>query len=81
MRTWEKRAIYFLLKHLAGGAAGAVAAATAILLFDVANIGSMASSSEYGVVAVVMLYGSLILTFGSVAMGVGVMTLNEDKRP
>lgn len=81
MRPWEKHAVVFLLKHLATGAAGAVAAATAILFLDVANIGTLVTKSEYGVVAVIMLYGSLILTFGSVAMGVGVMALNEDRRP
>ena len=38
-------------------------------------------SSEHGLVAAIMLYAGLILTFGSVAMGIGIMALNEDTRP
>lgn len=81
MRPWEKHAILFLLKHLATGAAGAIVLATGILVMNVAGIGQLVANSEHGVIAAIMLYASLILTFGSVAMGVGVMALNEDKRP
>ena len=81
MRPWEKHAIFFLLKHLATGAAGAVTAATGILFFDVAGIGDLVSNSDHGGVAIAMLYVSFFLTFGSVAMGIGIMALNEDRRP
>lgn len=81
MRPWEKHAILFLLKHLATGAAGAVVLATGILVMNVAGIGELVSNSEHGFIAIAMLYVSLILTFGSVAMGIGIMALNEDTRP
>jgi hypothetical protein len=81
MRSWEKHAVLFLLKHLATGAVGAIITASGILLLDVAGIGGLVSNSEHGAVAVAMLYVSLILTFGSVAMGIGIMALNEDPRP
>lgn len=81
MRPWEKHAILFLLKHLATGAVGAIVLATGILVLNVAGIGELVANSEHGVIAVIMLYASLILTFGSVAMGIGVMALNEDTRP
>ena len=81
MRPWEKHAIFFLLKHLATGAAGAIVLATGILVMNVAGIGALVANSEHGVIAVIMLYASLILTFGSVAMGIGIMALNEDTRP
>lgn len=81
MRPWEKHAILFLLKHLATGAVGAIVLATGILVLNIAGIGELVANSEHGVIAVIMLYASLILTFGSVAMGIGVMALNEDTRP
>lgn len=81
MRPWESHAVFFLLKHLASGAVGAIITASGILLLDVAGIGALVSNSEHGAVAVAMLYVSLILTFGSVAMGIGIMALNEDPRP
>jgi polyferredoxin len=81
MRPWEKHAILFLLKHLATGAVGAIVLATGILVMNVAGIGALVANSEHGIIAAIMLYVSLILTFGSVAMGIGVMALNEDTRP
>ncbi len=81
MKPFEKAAILFLLKHLLSGAAGALVLGTGLLLFDVANLATMMRSSEHGLVAAIMLYAGLILTFGSVAMGIGIMALNEDTRP
>lgn len=81
MRPWEKSAILFLLRHLASGAAGAVVLGTGILWLDVAGIGTLVVNSEHGVIAAVMLYVALIITFGSVAMGIGIMSLNDDPRP
>ncbi len=81
MQPFEKAAILFLLKHLASGAAGAVVLGLGLLLLDVANLGTLVRTSEHAVVAVIMLFGGLIITFGSVAMGIGVMGLNEDRRP
>lgn len=81
MQTYEKNAILFLLRHLATGAAGAVVAGVGILVLDVANLGTLVWSSDHGVVAAIMLFAGLILTFGSVAMGIGIMALNEDTRP
>lgn len=81
MKPFEKAAVLFLLKHLLSGVAGAVVLATGLLLFDVANLATLMGSSDHGIIAGVMLYAGLIVTFGSVAMGIGVMTLNEDTRP
>ncbi|CAO3416457.1 MULTISPECIES: hypothetical protein [Azospirillum] len=81
MKPFEKAAILFLLKHLASGVAGAVVLATGLLILDVANLATLMGNSDHGIIAAIMLYASLILTFGSVAMGIGIMTLNEDTRP
>lgn len=81
MKPFEKAAVLFLLKHLASGAAGAIVLGLGILILDIARIGTLIATSEHGVVATIMLFFGLIVTFGSVAMGIGVMTLNEDRRP
>ncbi|MCW2237965.1 hypothetical protein [Azospirillum canadense] len=81
MKPFEKAAVLFLLKHLLSGVAGAVVLGTGLLVFDVANLATLMGSSDHGIIAAVMLYAGLIVTFGSVAMGIGVMTLNEDTRP
>lgn len=81
MKPFEKAAILFLLKHLLSGIAGALVLGTGLLWLDVANLGTLIWDSDHWVVASVMLYAGLMLTFGSVAMGIGIMTLNEDMRP
>lgn len=81
MKPFEKNAILFLLRHLASGVAGAVVLGTGLLWFDVAKLATLIGNSDHGLVAVAMLYGSLMLTFGSVAMGIGIMAMNEDTRP
>lgn len=81
MKTFEKEALLFLLKHLLSGVAGAVVLGTGILLFDVAHIATLIRGSDYGIVAAILLYSGLIVTFGSVAMGIGIMTMNDDPRP
>lgn len=81
MKNFEKAALLFLLRHLLAGVAGAVVLGSGILWFDIARLATLIGNSEHGLVAVVMLYVSLMLTFGSVAMGIGIMTLNEDNRP
>jgi hypothetical protein len=43
-------------------------------------LATLIGNSDYAVEAVVMLYASLMLTFGSVSMGIGIMALNEDTR-
>jgi hypothetical protein len=80
MKPFEKAAILFLLRHLVAGLAGAVALASGLLWFDVAHLATLIGNSDYAVEAVVMLYASLMLTFGSVSMGIGIMALNEDTR-
>ncbi|CAO3351936.1 hypothetical protein GBZ48_21740 [Azospirillum melinis] len=81
MKSFEKAALLFLLRHLFAGIVGAVVLATGLLWFDVAKLATLIGSSEYGITATVMLYAGLMLTFGSVSMGIGIMTMNEDTRP
>lgn len=78
MQSFEKPLVYYLLQHLVSGVAGSAVLATGILILDVANIGTLVSTSEHWVAALVLLYAGLAITFGSVAMGIGVMMLADD---
>lgn len=78
MQPYERHAILFLLKHLASGAAGALVLGSGLLYFDVAQLATLAARTEGGLISVLMLYFGLIVTFGGVAMGIGIMSLAED---
>lgn len=72
----------FLARHLFFGLAGGVVFGSAVLYFDLGGIGSlvMASSDKY--LWMFLLYFGIFITFGSVAMGFGIMSLgqeNEDR--
>lgn len=81
MKPFEKAALLFLLRHLLAGIAGAVVLASGLLWFDVARLATLIGNSDYALTAIFMLYGGLMLTFGGVSMGIGIMTMNEDTRP
>lgn len=65
--------IRFLAGHFLAGSAGAVVFLGALLLTDHAGIATLARESSHGPLAIAMLLFALCLTFGSVAMGIGVM--------
>jgi len=78
MKPYEKAAVLFLLQHLASGAAGAVVLGIGILVFDIANLGTLVTGSEQWLMATFLLFFGLMTTFGGVAMCVGVMSIGED---
>ncbi|WP_448189514.1 hypothetical protein [Azospirillum sp. sgz301742] len=78
MKPFEKEAVFFLLNHLFAGMAGAVVSGVGLLLCDVANLRTMMLSSDYGLVACFLLFASLMITFGSVAMGIGIMSIGME---
>jgi hypothetical protein len=78
MKPYEKAAVFFLLQHLAAGAAGAVVLGIGILLFDIANLGTLVTTSEHWPMATFLLFFGLMTTFGGVAMCVGVMSIGEE---
>ena len=75
MKPFEKEAVYFLLNHLVSGMAGAVVLGLGLLVGDVANLRTLILASESGFVAAFLLFASLMITFGSVAMGIGIMSI------
>ena len=73
----RQKLIFFLLMHLLIGVAAGFVACIALLAFDVANLRSLIFSSSHQTVGLFLLFGSFCGTFGSLAMGVGVMSLGD----
>jgi hypothetical protein len=65
----------FLLRHLAFGVSVGVAFASLVVLTNTAGLNDLLSADEHPYVAIFMLNVMCALTFGSLAMGIGVMTL------
>ncbi len=65
----------FLARHLAFGVAVGVAFASLVILTNTAGLNDLLSADEHPYVAILMLNVMCALTFGSLAMGIGVMTL------
>ncbi len=79
LQAHERHAIKFLLQHLAVGATGGFVFGGLLLLFDIGGLRTLAfNSSDTGVVLFMLFFG-LFITFGSAGMGVGVMSLGEEK--
>jgi len=79
LHSQERRAVLFMLRHLACGLTGALTFGVCLLWFDVGGIGTLALASEQWALNLLMLFAGLSITFGSVAMGIGVMALGEDR--
>lgn len=69
----------FLLRHLVAGSIGGLVLGALILWFDVAGLRTMIAASSDAPLALFMLFFGLWITFGSLAMAVGVMQLGEER--
>jgi len=78
LKAHERHAITFLLHHMAGGIAGAVLFGGVVLYVDVGGIWSLARTDPQGWLFVAILFFGLFITCGSVAMGIGIMSLNRN---
>lgn len=74
---YHRPALLFLGKHLAAGVIAGAVFCTAMLWFDVAGLGTLLLGSDSVVVGLYLFFGSVCITFGSVAMGVGIMSLGD----
>jgi hypothetical protein len=68
----------FLGSHLAGGIAAGLAFALALVLTNAAGLRDLLATVEDPYVAIILLFAFNALTFGSLAMGIGVMTMPMD---
>lgn len=65
----------FLATHMAFGIAIGVAFASLVVLTNTAGLNDLLTGDEHPYIAIAMLNIMCALTFGSLAMGIGVMTL------
>lgn len=73
----KHKLITFLLAHLAIGVTAGIVLCVALLALDVVNLRTLIFSSEHWLVGLILLFGSVCGTFGSLAMGVAVMGLGD----
>jgi hypothetical protein len=69
----------FLLKHLIAGSLGALVLGGLMLWFDLGGLGTMIFASADRELFLFLLFFGLWITFGSIAMAVGVMQLGEER--
>jgi hypothetical protein len=74
LQPHEVRFLRFLGGHLAIGVGAAAALVGLLLAFDLFALRSLLASHEDGWLGVALLFAGLAVTFGSVAMGIGVMS-------
>jgi hypothetical protein len=79
LNTHEKKALGFLLHHLLMGTVGGFFFGVLLLWQDVGNLRTLAMNSDHTALYVGMLFFGLFITFGSVGMGIGIMSLGDDR--
>lgn len=70
----EKHFLRFLGGHLALGVTAAAALTGLLLYFDFFSLWTLASTQREGWLGIVMIFAGLAITFGSAAMGIGIMS-------
>jgi hypothetical protein len=75
----ERAALTFLLRHLLLGAIGALLFGGLVLYFDIGHLRTLAAASADGKLTIGLFFFGLVVTFGSIAMGIGVMSLGHDE--
>lgn len=79
MQAYHRPAIRFLLKHMIYGTIGGVTLGALILWFDFAGLATMIFASSEKYLFLIMLFFGLWITFGSMGMAVGIMSLGEER--
>jgi hypothetical protein len=74
LQPHEVRFLRFLGGHLAIGVGAAVALVALLLAFDFFELRSMVETQPDAWLGLLLLFVGLAVTFGSVAMGIGVMS-------
>ncbi len=75
----EQAAITFLVRHMLFGMAGALLFGALVLYLDIGHLRSLAAQSPDGPLTLALFFFGLVVTFGSVAMGIGVMSQGQDE--
>lgn len=74
----EREALRFLGVHLVYGLAAALTFGLAVLMTNLGNLRTLMMESSHPVTVMVLFFFGLCITFGSVGMGVGIMSLAND---
>ncbi|MGE4278251.1 MAG: hypothetical protein AB7G62_01605 [Magnetospirillum sp.] len=74
----EKEALKFLATHLVYGLAAGATFGIMVLVTNMGNIWTLAKESNHTFIVLALFFFGLFVTFGSVGMGVGVMSLARD---
>jgi hypothetical protein len=73
-----KEALTYLGTHLVYGLAAGAAFGIGALAIDLGHLRTLAVGSSHPVLVLVLFFFGLFVTFGSVGMGVGIMTMAKD---
>lgn len=73
-RRMDRRLLIFLVSHLASGVVAALVSVGALIAFNIGGVRDLIVKSEIGWVAVLLLVLGFVVTFGSAAMGIAIMT-------
>lgn len=75
----QKSVLLFLLRHLVAGVFGGFLFGLLLLWTDMGGIGSMIWASPDRGTYLFLLFFGLFVTFGSVGMAIGIMSLSEER--
>lgn len=78
LHSKEKQALKFLATHLCYGLAAGATFGIMVLATNMGNIWTLARESNHTVTVIALFFFGLFVTFGSVGMGVGIMSLDRD---
>lgn len=78
LNSKEREALRFLGQHLLYGLAAGFTFGGAVLYTNLGNLRTLALESAHPVLVLILFFFGLCVTFGSVGMGVGVMSLGRD---
>lgn len=74
----EREMLRFLGAHLVYGLAAALTFGVAVLMTNLGNLRTLALESSHPATVLVLFFFGLCVTFGSVGMGVGIMSMAND---
>ncbi|HLO77513.1 MAG TPA: hypothetical protein VK196_13740 [Magnetospirillum sp.] len=79
LNTKEREALRFLGVHLVYGLAAGLTFGGAVLMTNLGNLRTLALESAHPTMVLGLFFFGLFVTFGSVGMGVGIMSLARDE--
>ena len=74
----RKKMFNFLIRHLIIGVVTGWVILSVFIILDIANLRSLAIATGAGAIVFPLLYAFFAITFGSAAMGIGIMGINDD---